>query len=165
MHRSDILLSIEKALVLVACAGTLSLILFIALSAWSSSKMKSVDQIGPVVGACFVFGVLGIVIGITMGSSRTPVVDTVLPAALSFIGGVALFVITRDKSDFVIVSAAVVGFSVLMFVGTILGAFERNRAIIQAKYDLKRLTWEAETEFAINAYRDSMGLAELDFSK
>jgi hypothetical protein len=168
MYKIDVLLALEKTAILAACAGGLSLLVFIALSALAASAPRVTVPVTAAVGASFIFGVLGSVIGTTMGSSITPVVGTILPAALTFIGGIALFVITRKEGDVVVVSAAVTGFSLLMFAGTVIGAFERNRAVVQAdilKHDIQRQQWLADTEFAINAYRNALNLPQIEFVK
>lgn len=82
--------------------------------------------------------VLGLVMGMTMSARRTPAVGAVLP----------------------VVVAAVWGFAVLFVLGTVLGAFERARALATAAL---RLMHEANAELVIDADRRARGLAPLNW--
>ena len=104
-----------------------------------------------------------------MGASRVGVVANVLPASLTFIGGLALWIIARETKDgtpvtpaqIVVIGPAVISFMVMLFFGTVLGSYERNRAEFQAtldRIDPDRLRHEAEVEFIVNAYRSALCL-------
>lgn len=167
MYRADVLLAAQKAGVLVLCSGVVALVVFIVAASVAATTMRNDEGAGRVAGTSFVFGLIGIVVGITMAASRSPAVANVLPAAISFIGAAALWVITREKGNAITVGAAVASFTILLFTGTVIGAFERDRSLAQAStagYDRFRLMQEAEVEQAVNAYRNSLGLPPKDFS-
>lgn len=166
MYRADVLLAAEKAGVLVLCSGLVAIVIFIFAASVAATTMREDESAGRVAGASFVFGLIGIVVGITMAASRSPAVGNVLPAAISFIGAAALWVITREKGHAVTVGAAVASFTLLLFTGTVIGAFERDRSLAQAAaadQDRFRLMQEADLELAVNAYRRSLGLPPLEF--
>jgi hypothetical protein len=169
MYRADIFLALEKTAVVAFSALVVALLVWIALSARASARPGTADPVGLATGAAFVFAFLGIVTGLTMGASRVGVVANVLPASLTFIGGLALWIIARETKDgtpvtpaqIVVIGPAVISFMVMLFFGTVLGSYERNRAEFQAtldRIDPDRLRHEAEVEFIVNAYRSALGL-------
>ena len=168
MYREDVLLALGQTIVVAGIAGVVAIVVYLALT-FRADFVRTItpERIAAAASAAFVFGAMGIVIGLTMGSSRTPVVATIVPATLTFIGSVALYLITREKADPVVVAPAVACFSLLMFTGTALGAYERGRSSVQAelnRYNLDLLTREADVEQAINIYRKTSGLPPLTFA-
>ncbi len=162
MYWNDIAIALEKTGIVLLAATVYALAVLALAAAVGRVRWRPVPRLGSVVGAGFVFALLGIVMGMTMSASRTPAVGNVLPGALTFIGAVALFAVTREKADPPVVLSAVAGFAALFFLGTVLGAFERERALATAelrKWDVNRLTMEADVEFFIEGYRRARGLS------
>lgn len=175
MYRADLLLALEKSAILVACALALALFVYLSLVFRVVGQPGRDDRIGAATGAAFVFALLGIVTGFTMGASRVAVVANIVPAALTFIGGLALWIVTRETKEatpphpgqVVAVACSVTSFTLMLFFGMVLGAFERNRAEYEARsqdLDHARMIREAEVEFLVNAYRATLGLGPRDFS-
>lgn len=131
-------------------------------------RRERVQRLGAICVVAFVFGLLALVAGIVTGSSRVAAVGQVLPAALSLIGGVALFLFSRAPGEMPILASAVASFAALLLLGIVLGSFERMRAEAYAeaqRYDMARLRAQADVEFFINGYRASRGLAPLTFER
>jgi hypothetical protein len=175
MYRADLLLALEKSAIILACAAACALLVRMALAIRMIGTPGREEPVGPATGAAFVFALLGVVTGFTMGASRVAVVASIVPAALTFIGGLALLIVTgRARSaeaapqpDGVTLGCAVVSFTLLLFFGLVLGAFERIRAEHETRnlaFDRERLLHEARVEFTTNAFRRSLGLAPRDFA-
>ena len=107
-----------------------------------------------------VFGTLAIVTGFLTTTSRQSAISDVIPAVLTLIGGLALYIIDKGYEKFYVTGIAVFSFSTMLFVGGAMGSLERQKGEAQSKSPalLKR---EADVEFAINAYRKSLGLSPL----
>lgn len=173
MYRADLLLALEKTAIVLGCAAFLALLVHLAQAFRAAARPGDETPTAHATSAAFVFALLGIVTGLTMGASRVAVVANILPAALTFIGGLALWIVSRESKappapgQIALVATAIMAFVLMLFFGTVLGAFERNRALYQASrdsHDIQRLRHEADVEFAINAYRDALGLAPKDFA-
>lgn len=160
MFLSDIAASFLKLLVGLACVFVFSgaaLLLQLMLSV----LLKRVARpTGEQALSLFLFAFLGWVMGLVMAASREAAVGTVIPAALTLIGGVALFLFTEPRYKKEIVFAAVFGFSAMLLFGTVLGSYERARAIADAR-SIDRLVRAAQTEFLVDAFRKSRGLPPL----
>lgn len=119
-----------------------------------SSTIKTTFQ---VLYVAFTFGLLAIVAGFLTANSRSPAVADVLPAVLTVIGGIALFLVDKGIERFILAGVAVISFSLMVFVGSALGSFERQKAEARATspFALKRA---ADTEFTIKLYREYLGL-------
>lgn len=116
--------------------------------------------------AAFAFGFLAISIGILMSASREPAVTQIIPVALTFVGGIALYLVTGDKGQTSVVLSAVSSFAALLIAGSYLGYAERTNAesfIANRQYDLARQTALAELEFQINTQRRARGLNPINF--
>lgn len=168
MYAEDILTSVEKAFVVVLIASAWAALISGALSL--QTRFSGIEMPNKLVlcAVSLVFGGLALVMGLITGASRSAAVGDVIPAALAFIGGVALYVITQAKSERATALVAVVSFSVLLMLGVVLGSFERLRSVAYQealKYDLQTLKAQADAEFAINGYRRSRGLPEISLSE
>jgi hypothetical protein len=104
--------------------------------------------------AVFAFSVLGFVTGKVMGNSREAAVGTIVPAVLTLLGGIAIYVIgakgTRVQGP---VSAMVLCFAVCLFAGSHFGAqlrYEYEAFITDpmriARHDLLREETRQATE-------------------
>ena len=164
MFRADIFSSIEKTLIVLLIAMSSVVAFFLVAKLFEAITGKKIETLGALVAVWGVFTVLGMVIGLITAASRVSAVGDVMPAALGLIGAVALFAVTKSPKDLPMVSAAVVSFSILLFLGTVLGSHERLRADLYAeaqKYNVERQIARAEVEFIVNAYRRSRGLEPL----
>lgn len=71
----------------------------------------------------FAMAVLGITAGVITGESREPAVSAVIPAVLTFIGGVLIYLVTvKKQTQQKIASIIVISFSITFLVGTFWGA-------------------------------------------
>ena len=68
------------------------------------------------------FGGLGAFIGLLAGLSETPVVGVVLPAVLTFMGGVTAYLFATQKESRAMTGSLLLSFSILLIVGVYLGA-------------------------------------------
>jgi hypothetical protein len=87
------------------------------------SRRRSVRQsFGQLFLALLAFSLLGFVIGEFVGDSREAVVGTVIPAVLTLIGGVAVYVIgSKGVRAQVAVAAVLFCFTFLLLVGSLFG--------------------------------------------
>lgn len=161
MYLSDILQSAVKLSFGIGCV-----LLFAASVAGLQALARtlvgpSVPKVSPTQFlSLFLFAFLGFVIGLVMAASRDAAVGAVVPASLTFVGGVAVFLFGKPEYDKAIVFSAAFGFSAMMLFGTVLGSYERARAVEYARSAVPLLR-AAETEFLVNAFRTSRGLAPL----
>jgi hypothetical protein len=162
--REVVLLSTE-AIVLVGIQGLIYLIgvIVIVLYAtvqlsfgWRNFVLKTWAFVQP-------FGFAALAVGWLAGDSRVPVLGTVLPAVLTFLGGFFVFVFGQDlqAKAFVLVAVPLVSF--MLFVGTGIGAAEReyfnSSQDVNAGEKLNlRLQQAAEAELAYGMYRTNAGL-------
>jgi hypothetical protein len=102
-------------------------------------------------------GFVGMVAGFLTGSSREPAVSAIVPAILTFIGLVVVYMIGKSNLRSIIVGFAVFVFSVDLLVGSVLGSASRNRydELLTSIEFQKR---KADQEFAIRLYRRALGL-------
>src|SRR5277367_5950134 len=69
-------------------------LLFFPVSWRRRGKLSATETIAVLVALSFI----GIITGYLTGLSRTPVVGAVLPAVLTVIGGLVLFIVTREAA-------------------------------------------------------------------
>lgn len=168
MYKADILSSIEKTLIVLGISFGFTVVFFLCLKVSEKLSGKKIQQSALLCLIAFVFGMLALVTGVITGASRSAAVGDVLPAALGLIGAVALYVVTKTKTEIPVASTAVISFSALLLLGTVLGSYERVRSAAyqeSLKYDFNRLKSQADIEFVINGYRRSRGLSPINFSE
>lgn len=103
------------------------------------------------------FGFTGIVAGFLTGESRAPAISAVVPAILTFISLIVVYMFGKGSLRSIIAGFAVFTFAADLLVGTILGSLSRERhdeAIASVEYQKSK----AEQEFAIRQYRNGLGL-------
>ena len=103
------------------------------------------------------FSMLGLVAGYLTGFSRQPAVGAVLPAVLSLIGGLAVFLVGRDKASRTVVGLCVLIFSMNLVLGTGWGAVMRSTAEEYRKSETY-LKQQAFIEAQVRDFRESLGL-------
>jgi hypothetical protein len=103
------------------------------------------------------FSMLGLVAGYLTGFSRTSTVGAVLPAALSLVAGLAVFMMGRDKSVRVLVSLVALFFSASLVIGTTWGSAMRSAyEDYRTSADFRKL--EALAEDDVREFRNNLGL-------
>ena len=107
------------------------------------------------------FAVLGTTTGFLTGMSRSPAVGTVLPAVLSLVGGIAVFMLGKDGLVRDLVSRSVVALSVCIIVSALWGALERSaweEFVSFRKANIETLKRQAVVEAVMRDYRRKLGL-------
>lgn len=105
------------------------------------------------------FAMLGLVIGYLTGMSRVPAIGAVLPAVLSLLAGLSVFMMGKDSAVRVLVSLGILVFSLSLALGSTWGAVSRRESeeyLKTPKYLNKLADWEQE----VRAYRQEKGLPE-----
>jgi hypothetical protein len=117
------------------------------------SKVSTFDMYVAILALAFI----GIIAGYMTGLSRTPVVGAILPAILSVIGGLVLFIVTRDAAPGfrALTSAGTIALMLNLLIGSLWGSLSRedpnslalsaaNQELIRQSICLKRLAFEME---------------------
>ena len=106
------------------------------------------------------FTLLGMVTGLLAGFSRTSAMGAVLPAVLSLVGGLGIYLIGAGKADQGLVATCVIALALDLLIGSLWGAvlrddFERD---IRSASTQKR---EALIEVEVRDFRRDLGLQEI----
>lgn len=103
------------------------------------------------------FSMLGLVTGYLTGFSRTPAVGAVLPAVLSLVAGLAVFMLGKDSAIRAIVSLSILIFSTSLVLGTTWGASLRQE---WEEYPLTLDAQKAQAlmEVQVREFRQALGL-------
>jgi hypothetical protein len=113
--------------------------------------------------AGFPLGFTGIVAGFLTGSSRSPAVSALVPAILTFIGLIVIYMIGKARLRAMIAGFTVFVFSANLIVGTVLGSASRDRHQADlASVKVREL--KADQEFKVRLYCKGLGLIS-DLSK
>jgi uncharacterized membrane protein len=110
------------------------------------------------------FSMLGIVTGYLTGFSREPAVSAVLPAVLSLLGGLTVFVVGKSRESRGMVSLTMFVFSLMLLLGSSWGAVMRDVAE-KYKQSEQFLDQQAYSEAQVNEFRRKLGLSPLDKGK
>lgn len=127
----------------------------------SNSRERPIILAGFLSG--FPIGFTGIVAGFLTGSSRSPAVSALVPAILTFIGLMAVYIIGKGRLKSIIAGFAIFVFSAELLVGVVLGSTSRDRHQ-ELLGSVEVQNRKAEDELAIRLYRKGLGLP-LDVSK
>ena len=102
-------------------AGLTSILLAYLLS-------RKSDRFWQAFSIIFAVSLLGITAGQIMGQSREPAVSAVMPAILSMIAGILVYIVSsKTVQQQMLVSFIIIGFTVNLLVGTFWGAQVRYR--------------------------------------
>jgi hypothetical protein len=71
------------------------------------------------------FGIVGIASGYLTASSRVGAVSALVPAGLTLVGGVAVYLLSKGGKEAIFAAFAVIDFSVMMVLGAEIGMRER----------------------------------------
>ena len=117
------------------------------------------------------FSMLGIVTGYLTGFSREPAVGAVLPAVLSLMGGLLVFMVGKDASNRKILCSSMFLFSLMLLIGSGWGSVMRDKAVYfletraAAAEALKKselyLKQQAFIESQVNEFRKNLDLPPL----
>ena len=134
--------------------------------------VRSAKKAGIVVLALVAFALLGVVSGVVTGLSRESAVGAVLPAVLSLVGVLVLYMLGFEKGDPRLVSGCVIALTATLGVGVMWGSVLRDdsgRENIQLAEDL---AWQrqdvpyrkarADVEAEVRKYRLSLGLSPVE---
>ena len=106
------------------------------------------------------FALLGIVTGLLAGFSRTSAMGAVLPAVLSLVGGLGIYLIGAGKADQGLVATCVIALALDLLIGSLWGAVLRD----DFERDLKSASTrkrEALIEVEVRDFRKDLGLPEI----
>ena len=100
---------------------------------------------------------LGAVTGVLAGFSRQPVIGAVLPAVLSLVGALTLYLVGHEASNRGLVSCAVIALSFTLWIGANWGATLRDDS---ERYHLSAVyaKQQAMVELEIREFREGLGL-------
>ena len=107
--------------------------LLITLVIWSAYWLVT-DKEGKAKGGMLIifgFSSLGMAVGMLTGDSGAEAISTVLPAVLSLVGGLAVFLIGKQSQDAALVSASIATLSISLLLGALIGA--ENRQLAETK--------------------------------
>jgi len=106
------------------------------------------------------FSMVGMVTGYLAGFSRAPALGTVLPAVLSLIGGLVVYLIGKNAESRFIVSISMFVFSLTLLMGAEWGAVMRATAEEIEKSEM-HLKHQAFIEAEVNKFRKKLDLPPL----
>jgi uncharacterized membrane protein len=103
------------------------------------------------------FGIIGMTNGYLTALSRVSAISALVPAALTLVSAVAVYLVGKGGKTALLASFAVINFSTMMIVGGLIGGRERvetEQAInsLAAKYK------QSDDELALRQYRYRLGL-------
>lgn len=104
------------------------------------------------------FSSLGLVVGYLTAFSREPAVGAVLPAILTFVGGVTVVLIQKDVSARNLVSLCVLIFTASLVLGTTWGGYMRLADLAYSKSEAEIME-QARSEARVAKYRRELGLS------
>jgi hypothetical protein len=102
-------------------------------------------------------GITGMVAGFLTGSSRSPAVSALVPAILTFIGLVIVYMIGKGHLRAAMSGFAVFLFTVQLLIGTVLGSASRDRRE-EALASAQVRESQADQEFKFRLYCKGLGL-------
>lgn len=105
------------------------------------------------------FSLLGLVTGLLAGLSREAAMGAVLPAVLSLVGGLAIYLVGSEKVDQGLVGVCIIALSLDLLVGTIWGSDLRDVYEREAKSAVAQKR-NALTEVEVRDFRRDLGLSE-----
>ncbi|WP_170460828.1 hypothetical protein [Ruegeria arenilitoris] len=158
---STMLAALAKAGSLFLLAIVFAVLIYSVLKLFQTKFELTEKEIRICAAIAVVFGSLALAAGVLLGASRESAADALIPALITFIGGIAVYLIGTTAANVLRIGVSVVCFSFLLIVGTTLGYYERYESDLQAledQYDLRILKWKADVEYRINTYRKNKGL-------
>lgn len=137
------------------------ILVVILLAATVSLLAHSKDQRKEIFLVALAFSILGMVTGYLTGFSRESAIGAVLPAVLSLMGGLMIFLVGKSQESRSIVSISMIVFSFTLLLGAGWGAVMRDTAEEYKKSEFY-LQQQAFIEAEINEFRGDLGLLPLE---
>lgn len=106
------------------------------------------------------FALLGAVTGVLAGFSRTPAMGAVLPAVLSLVAGLAIYLVGAGKADQGLVAVCVIALAIDLLIGSMWGAVLRDESERDAT-SLASRKREALMEVELRDFRRDLGLPDV----
>jgi hypothetical protein len=116
-------------------------------------------------------GLLGITAGVLTGLSRDSAIGAVMPAVLSLVGGLALYILGLKHGDAKLVGSCVLSLSLALLAGTFWGSLLRSEAEREdiawqdarkrEEDSLARRKLQALDEVELAEFRSALGLAPI----
>jgi hypothetical protein len=110
--------------------------------------------------AGFPLGLSGLVSGYLTGISRVPAVTALVPAILTFIGLILVYLVGRSGHLRMSVTGfCIVVFTISLLLGTSLGSISRERKEdADIRTSVEHLKMKTDSEFLVRRYRKGLGL-------
>ena len=142
-------------LLLMGCAITaaVSFVTAIAICLSPSLQLRFLQTVIPLF--CFSLPVMGLgaCVGYLMSLSREPAVSATIPAVLSLVGGLLIYVYSLDNiRKSIVAGTATVVFTLNLMLGSAFGSYLRETGRTE------RMLYAVEQERKIRNYRESRGL-------
>jgi hypothetical protein len=103
------------------------------------------------------FASLAIVAGFLTGVSRVPVVAALIPAILTLLGSLGVYLFATGHRMAIIATSSIFCFSALLLFGTIVGSLERELYEVRQN-SLEKKMRDVDIEFSVRQYRKGLGL-------
>jgi hypothetical protein len=103
------------------------------------------------------FSIIGMTSGYMTGSSRVGAISALVPAGLTLIGGVTVFLFSKGGKAGVLAAFAVINFSVMTLVGALIGGRERMQTE-QIENSVEYREAEIQKDFLLQLYRQGLGM-------
>jgi len=133
------------------------LLLISAIEAMSPLNVVRQTVIRQAMFLGFPLALLGVVVGYATGLSRSSAVGDVLPAVLTFLGALSVYLMAQEKKSALIAAVCVLVISVSLIAGMGYGSRLRFVHELQAK-SFQTLRAMAHDELNIKKYRKAIGL-------
>jgi thiol:disulfide interchange protein len=134
--------------------------LLAGFAAFGSIYLTKSKDWGHIVGSVFGFALLGMVTGFMTGlSGDSTVLQAVLPAILSLVGGLAAFMVSRNPEIADLVAPSIGALALAVLLGSFWGANERSANDL-ANGSLAYLEKQAGYEAALRLWRHNLNLPE-----
>jgi hypothetical protein len=105
-------------------------------------------------GFSFPIALVAYISGYLSSMGRSSAIGTVLPAILSLLGALAIYVFGADNKHRVLISYCICLFAAMLFYGTQYGAYKRD---LDQEYRLRQLI---KTEARLKTIRRNLGLGD-----
>jgi hypothetical protein len=143
---------ILRPIVVGAVGGLLFAIAFSFQNRTIGYWAKLAKNLPAAVGFALPVSLVGFIAGYLTGISRSPAVGTIVPAVLTLIGGLNIYLFGIDIKNRVAVGFCITLFSLLLFYGVQAGSYDRELG------RAARLINLSDQEFNIRRYRENRDL-------
>ncbi len=103
------------------------------------------------------FAIVGIGVGYMTGLSRESAVGALIPAALTIIGGLGIYLYGKSKRAAVLATFTILNFTILLLIGVLFGAGQRS----ESERMLESIDYQKhliENDFILKKYKRGLGL-------